>query len=176
MRTASHPRETLRLPWAELLERVFAIDALTCPWCGGPHKLIALLTDDLVVRQILAHLRPPAEPLPLAAARAPPGPVLTGSHAPSAGRAASGDASRAALCPRGLQASLAAIKRAEESPFAAPGRTQPHPNRASSRSRQCYRHDPTRPRGAWKSYPRRERWGLPMWWDRADPKTQGQTR
>ncbi|HUF75593.1 MAG TPA: hypothetical protein VMM35_04910, partial [Longimicrobiales bacterium] len=49
-----------------ILKRVFAIDALTCPYCGGPRKLIALLTDGLVVRQILAHLRLPIEPLPLA--------------------------------------------------------------------------------------------------------------
>jgi len=40
-----------RLPWAELLKRVFVIDALTCRWCGGPRKLIALLTDGLVVRR-----------------------------------------------------------------------------------------------------------------------------
>ncbi len=31
-----------RLTWAELLERVFAFDALTCLYCGGPRKLIAM--------------------------------------------------------------------------------------------------------------------------------------
>jgi len=46
---APHP-SIHRLPWAELLERVFAIDALTCPWCGGPRKPIALLTDGLIIR------------------------------------------------------------------------------------------------------------------------------
>ena len=73
--TTPHP-SVPRLPWAELLERVFAIDALTCPWCGGPRKLIALLTDGLVVRKILEHLNLPTEPLPLAPARAPPEPVF----------------------------------------------------------------------------------------------------
>jgi hypothetical protein len=109
--TPPHP-SIHRLPWAELLERVFAIDALTCPWCGGPRKLIALLTDGLVVRlsrgrakalpwgvpfrgcpwppriggacaprtgaYLLAHLRLPTEPLPLAPARAPPDPEFDG--------------------------------------------------------------------------------------------------
>ena len=73
--TPPHP-SIHRLPWAELLKRVFAIDALTCPRCGGPRKLIALLTDGLVVRQILSHLRLPTEPPPLAPARAPPEPAF----------------------------------------------------------------------------------------------------
>ena len=73
--TTPHP-SIPRLPWAELLKRVFAIDALTCPWCGGSRKLIALLTDGLVVRQILAHLDLPTEPPPLAPARAPPEPAF----------------------------------------------------------------------------------------------------
>lgn len=66
------PRQ--RLTWAELLERVFAIDVLTCPNCGGPRKLIALINDELVVRKILAHLGLPTEPPPMAPARAPPEP------------------------------------------------------------------------------------------------------
>ncbi len=38
------------------MKRVFAIDVLVRPHCGGARKLIALLTDGLVVRKILAHL------------------------------------------------------------------------------------------------------------------------
>ena len=45
-----------RSKWADLLQRVFEIDALRCPYCGGKRKLIALLTDGQVVRKILAHL------------------------------------------------------------------------------------------------------------------------
>ena len=45
-----------RSKWADLLKRVFEIDALTCPYCGGKRKLIALLTDGQVVRKILEHL------------------------------------------------------------------------------------------------------------------------
>ena len=56
------------------MKRVFAIDVLVCPHCGGTRKLIALLTDGVVVRKILAHLGLSTEPPPLAPARAPPEP------------------------------------------------------------------------------------------------------
>jgi hypothetical protein len=46
----------------ELLRRVFALDVLTRPHCGGPRRLIAQLTDLIVVRKILAHLGLPTEP------------------------------------------------------------------------------------------------------------------
>jgi hypothetical protein len=73
MRTSPRtPRQ--RLTWAELVKRVFAIDVLTCPHCGGPRKLIALINDGLVVRKILTHLGLPTEPPPIAPARAPPEP------------------------------------------------------------------------------------------------------
>jgi len=52
--------------------RAFAIDVLTCDHCGGRRRLIAFLTDGLVVRKILAHLGLPTEPPHLAPARAPP--------------------------------------------------------------------------------------------------------
>jgi hypothetical protein len=46
-----------RSTWAELLRRVFAVDVLTCPLCGGPRRLIAQLTDPVVVRKILGSSR-----------------------------------------------------------------------------------------------------------------------
>jgi hypothetical protein len=57
--------------WAELLRRVFAVDVLTCPHCGGPRRLIAQLTDPIVVRKILGHLGLPTEPPRSAPARSP---------------------------------------------------------------------------------------------------------
>ncbi len=60
------------------MKRLFTIDALTRPRCGGPRKLIAVLTDGLVVPKILSHLRLPTDPLPLAPARAPPEPAFDG--------------------------------------------------------------------------------------------------
>ena len=60
-----------------MMRRVFAIDVLICGHCGGAGKLIALLTDGLVVRKILAHLGLSTEPPPLAPARVPTGPEFT---------------------------------------------------------------------------------------------------
>jgi hypothetical protein len=39
------------------LRRVFAVDVLTCPDCGGARKLIAMITEELVVRRILGSPR-----------------------------------------------------------------------------------------------------------------------
>jgi hypothetical protein len=52
----------------ELLQRVFAVDVLVCPNCGGRMRVIATIDDPRVVRRILTHLgllgdpRPPPEP------------------------------------------------------------------------------------------------------------------
>ncbi|MBK7645263.1 MAG: transposase [Planctomycetes bacterium] len=73
---AAKPRRPTRTSWAELMKRVFEIDVLVCPHCGGRRKLIAFLTDGLVVRKILAHLGLSTEPPVLAPARAPPEPEL----------------------------------------------------------------------------------------------------
>jgi hypothetical protein len=54
------------------MKRTFAIDVLICDPFGGPPRLIALLTDGLVVRKILTHLGLDTEAPPLAPARAPP--------------------------------------------------------------------------------------------------------
>jgi len=59
-------------PWAELLRRVFGTDALVCPACHGPRRLLAFLTDPPVVQKILAHLGMATEPPALARARPPP--------------------------------------------------------------------------------------------------------
>ena len=69
---AQEARRPSRASWAELLKRVFEIDALICPHCGGKRSLIALLTDGCVVRRILEHLGLPSSPPSLAPARAPP--------------------------------------------------------------------------------------------------------
>jgi len=54
------------------MRRVFAIDVLHCDRCGGRRKLIASITDPMVVRRILRHLELPSEPPPIAAGRPPP--------------------------------------------------------------------------------------------------------
>ena len=42
--------------WADLLRRVFALDILACPDCGGRLRLLATIADRAVVETILTHL------------------------------------------------------------------------------------------------------------------------
>jgi len=74
---ARQPKRATRSTSAELMLRAFAIDVLTCPDCGGERRLIAMITEVLVVRRILDHLdhlEPPSSPPVIAPARAPPEP------------------------------------------------------------------------------------------------------
>jgi hypothetical protein len=57
-----------RLPWAELLQRVFELDALRCPRCGTTMRLVAVIEDPAVARKILACLDLPARAPPLSPA------------------------------------------------------------------------------------------------------------
>jgi len=57
------------IPWAELLARTFKVDVLQCPRCDGRLAIIAFITDVLVVKKILAHLKLPTTvppPAPIA--------------------------------------------------------------------------------------------------------------
>jgi len=58
------PPRRRRLLWAQLLQRVFAIDALRCPRCTNSLRLIAAIEDEAVARRILDSIGLPA--------RAPP--------------------------------------------------------------------------------------------------------
>jgi hypothetical protein len=62
------PRER-RLPWSELLRRVFAVDALQCDRCGGRMRILAAIDQPEVIRGILGCLglssrAPPLTPAP----------------------------------------------------------------------------------------------------------------
>ena len=57
--------------WADLLRRVFAIDILACPDCGGRLRLLATIEDRAVVEKILTHLGLPVEPPCPSPARTP---------------------------------------------------------------------------------------------------------
>ena len=52
--------------WARLIAKVFQADPLVCRRCGGPLKVVAYVTDSLVITQILQHLdlSPPEKPPP----------------------------------------------------------------------------------------------------------------
>ena len=55
---------TRRLRWAQLLQRVFAIDALQCPRCGATLRLPAAIVDPAVARAILDCIGSPAKSPP----------------------------------------------------------------------------------------------------------------
>jgi len=71
---AGHPQPALskkqrpkRYAWAELLKRVFAVDALECDRCGGRMRILCAVNPPEAIRKILACLRmsiraPPTAP------------------------------------------------------------------------------------------------------------------
>jgi hypothetical protein len=61
---AASPPRPRRLAWADLLRRVFAIDVLRCPDCGGRMRILAAIHPPEATQAILACLGLPA--------RAPP--------------------------------------------------------------------------------------------------------
>ncbi|MDF1564898.1 MAG: transposase [Deltaproteobacteria bacterium] len=69
-----------RIPWAELLKRVFQADVTTCEKCGGKVEVLAVITDPKVIHRILKHLHlattPPARGSVTLGARGPPGGAL----------------------------------------------------------------------------------------------------
>jgi hypothetical protein len=72
--TDAPPAAYVRPPyiaWADLLRRVFALDVLACPACGGRLRLLATIEDRAVIEGILTHLGLPVDLPQLAAARTP---------------------------------------------------------------------------------------------------------
>jgi hypothetical protein len=65
-------RRRRRLPWADLLYRVFGIDALRCDDCGSRYEHIADIRDPEAAAAILRALGMPDTPLPIVPARPPP--------------------------------------------------------------------------------------------------------
>jgi hypothetical protein len=61
-----------RHPWADLLRRVFGLEVLRWPGCGGRRRIVAAITQGSVMRAILESLGLPAEPPVVATARGPP--------------------------------------------------------------------------------------------------------
>jgi len=67
-----------RRTWAQLLARVYGVDALKCGRCGGRMKIISWITDAEVIERILRHRGewgrtrgPPAESAPVRAEAEP---------------------------------------------------------------------------------------------------------
>jgi hypothetical protein len=67
-------RAALRRGWAELIRRVYEVDPLVCPRCGGEMRVVGFITQPAVITRILDHLRkreslarpPPHAPQPVA--------------------------------------------------------------------------------------------------------------
>jgi len=55
-------RPLRRYPWADLLRRVFAVDVLECPDCGGPMRILAAIHPPEATRAILECLGLPSRP------------------------------------------------------------------------------------------------------------------
>jgi hypothetical protein len=62
-----------RHPWAELFNRVFLLDVLRYPRCGGRRKLLAAITEGRAVRAILDALGLPTGLPVVHPVRVPPG-------------------------------------------------------------------------------------------------------
>jgi hypothetical protein len=46
-----------RRPWAELIQRAFGFDPLTCPDCGGRFELMGVIRDRAIAKKILDHVK-----------------------------------------------------------------------------------------------------------------------
>jgi len=68
------------LSWAQLLQRVFAIDMAVCFQCGGPVTYIATIEEPTVMTKILAPLGLPTKAPPRSPAQAYPLPWTARSH------------------------------------------------------------------------------------------------
>jgi len=56
--------------WAEMIRKVYEVDPMICPQCGGTMKIISFLTEYAVVDRIIDHLK-----LSFVADRPPPPPI-----------------------------------------------------------------------------------------------------
>ena len=62
------PPRSRRYTWAELMRRVFALDVLECPRCGGPMRILAEIHPPDATRAILDCLKLPSRAPPTAVA------------------------------------------------------------------------------------------------------------
>jgi hypothetical protein len=45
-----------RKNWARLIQKIYEVDPLTCPKCGGIMRILAFIEDREVIKAILKHL------------------------------------------------------------------------------------------------------------------------
>jgi len=57
------PKKIPSRTWRECIKKIWEVDPLECPKCGGEMKIISFITEASVIRQILEHLNLWAEKL-----------------------------------------------------------------------------------------------------------------
>jgi hypothetical protein len=57
-----------RYAWSELLKRVFFVDSLKCPRCGGRMRILCAINPPDAIRKILDYLGIPSRPPPISPA------------------------------------------------------------------------------------------------------------
>jgi hypothetical protein len=67
-----NPKRIPSKGWAERIRKVYKVDPMGCPRCGGRMKVVAIITEYAVVGRIIDHLK-----LTFVAAKPPPSHVLT---------------------------------------------------------------------------------------------------
>jgi hypothetical protein len=53
----SADRAALRRRWAQMIRRVYEVDPLVCPRCGGEMRVVGFITRPAVIKRILDHFR-----------------------------------------------------------------------------------------------------------------------
>ena len=73
---APAPEPPKRFPahylWAVLIARIYEVFPLVCPVCGGNMRIIAFITEGVLIRRILAHIGVDTQAPRIAPARGPP--------------------------------------------------------------------------------------------------------
>lgn len=72
---ASLEWQAARRRWAQLIRRIYEVDPLVCPRCGGTMRIIAFITEPRVIASILRHLAATGVD-----ARSPPGADPSSPH------------------------------------------------------------------------------------------------
>jgi hypothetical protein len=65
--TEEEPKPVPSKGWAEMIRKVYEVDPMVCPKCGGRMKVVAFITDYQAVDRIIDHLKltfAAAKPLP----------------------------------------------------------------------------------------------------------------
>jgi hypothetical protein len=53
----SADRAALRRRWAKMIRRVYEVDPLVCPRCGGEMRVVGFITRPADIKRILDHFR-----------------------------------------------------------------------------------------------------------------------